>query len=237
MGNEIRPGLKIAAAFLLGTAALVVWLVLAGGGNPEARARGAERGDGSLSAHAGRGSGWSGPSSRRMRWDREDGWSGGAAELGAGLDPAPHEDDPQVLAMNRSHGGGGDAGMAPDFYPTTRRGRLTRVTGDLPVASGAQCEVRVLPVRTHTFNCLIKVMCDGVVIYPEPGLTAGYVSCDLDDGFPIRAVDDGVTDEDGDPTVDFDLHARRVVVSDARTDGRSFAAELDIDPMVRPRRL
>lgn len=221
----IRPSLKIAAAFLVGVAVVIVWLVLPSAGNP------GPRGD-DPTAEGARGrrgtGGWTGPSSRRGSWDSEAGWSGAAQALGAGLEPSRDDADPQLVAMNRSHGGG-DAGVVPEFYPTTHRGRLARVSGDVPLAEGAECEVRVLPVRTHRFNCLIKVQCDGVVLYPEPELVAGYVSCDLAHGQPLRAVDDGVTGEDGDPTVEYDLHARTVVISDARDDGRSFAAELIMD--------
>lgn len=223
----IRPSLKIAAAFLVGVAIVVVWLLLPGAGNPVATGHGEVRD--APRGSRGPSNGFRGPSSRRGDWDPESGWSGAAQTLGAGLEPSRDDADPQLVAMNRSHGGGGDAGVVPEFYPTTHRGRLARVSGDVPVAEGAECEVRVLPVRTHRFNCLIKVSCEGIVLYPEPEMIAGYVSCDLAHGQPLRAVDDGVTGEDGDPTVEYDLHARKVVISDARDDGRSFAAELVMD--------
>lgn len=222
----IRPSLKLLAAFCVGLAALTLYLAV----SPEASTTSPRGGARAVSAGSPPQPAWRGPSEGRRHWtgaawsaDPEDGpsWAEGPTR------PRPGDDDqdPQVRAMHRSMGGA-DSGVDPEFWPTTRTGRLARVSGELPVPEGATCEVRVLPVRTHRFNCLIKVSCDGVVIYPEPELHAGYVSCDLAGGVPKRAVDDGVSGEDGDPTVDFDLDGRRVVISDARGDGRSFAAEL-----------
>ncbi len=226
--EPIRPALKLFAAFLAGVIGVVLYLLLYPTAAPEPPDRVAS---GAAADPTGRGGSRGG--SARRHWSSSGGWSREAAAAPGWADTDPDRDDtdPQVRAMHRSYGGP-DAGIEPDFWPTTRRARLTRVSGDVPVEEGARCEVRVLPVRAYQFNCLIKVACGGVVIYPEPELEAGYVACNLRDGFPTRAVDDGVTGEDGDPTVDFDVLAGSVVVSDARDDGRSFAAELQLDPLL-----
>lgn len=237
--NEgIRPALKLLAVACLGGAGLVAWLVLGAddpGGGPRAD-RGAA---GGAASHAdgwdpGR-DGWRGPSARRSHWSSGGGWSSDGADEPGWLEDDPDRMDPQELAMQRSLGGP-DSGVRPQFWPTRRRGRLTSVSGELPVTEGARCDVRVLPVRTATFNCLVKVTCDGIVLYPEPELQAGYVPCEVENDVPVRAVDDGVTHADGDPTVEVDLHEQRVVVTDDRPNGTSFAAELRLDPLI-PRRM
>jgi len=228
--NEgIRPALKLLAVACLAGATLVAWLVL--GADGEAGPGERQRTAGVQAEGSGFGSGWSGPSASRRYYSQHGGWSADPADAPGWVDRNSAE---QERAMERSHGGP-DSGVRPQFWPITRRGRLTSVSGDLPVSPGAQCDVRVLPVRTSTFNCLVKVTCDGIVLYPEPELQAGYVPCDVENDLPTRAVDDGVTHRDGDPTVDVDLHARRVVVTDDRPNGSSFAAELELTPLP-PRR-
>ena len=230
--EPIRPALKVAAAFFVGTAILAVWAVVTAESGPRRPDGAGARREAAVDPPAEQWTGWQGGSAEAMPIGDEEPLSPGARAIGAGLEQRDRDDDQQILAMNVSHGAVGDAGIAPAFYPVTRRGRLSSATGDLPVGAGASCEVRVLPVRTRgPFNCLIKVECDGVVIYPEPELHAGYVSCDVARGVPARAVDDGVTDEDGDPTVDYDLRGAKVVVSDSRPDGRSFVAEVVMDPL------
>ena len=78
--------------------------------------------------------------------------------------------------------------------------------------------MRVLPVQTYAFNCLVRVMCEGRVLYPNPEQTAGYAPCEVEDGRPLRAVDDGHTAADGDPLVRVDVQAGTVTVED-RGDG------------------
>ena len=171
----------------------------------------------------------------RPRQDRGTGaWSGDG--LGAPppiFDPArpQDQDDPQLRAMRRTVGLVADGGVAPPFYPTHRTARLASVSGNVDVSVGASCEVRVLPVRTHSFNCLVRVMCDDVVLYPDEQQNAGYVPCNVEDGNPTRAVDDGFTHADGDPTVELDMIARRISVTDDQPGGRHFAAELVIEPL------
>lgn len=117
----------------------------------------------------------------------------------------------------------------------TQSARLTSVEGDVPFQAGTSCEVRTLPVRAGRFNCLIRVMCDGMVVYPEARQQAGYVSCDVENGAAVRAVDDGITSADGDPTVHFDAESRRVVVTDDGPGVRAFRAELSLGPSERMR--
>lgn len=131
------------------------------------------------------------------------------------------DQDPQLLAMWRSFRR--DALQAegePElpFEPTAHRAELLLAEGDAP-RNPTTCDVRVLPVRTHAFNCVVRVMCDGEVLYPNPDQTAGYVPCEIEDGRPVRAVDDGHSSRDGDPLVSLDLRAGTVTVEDRDESG------------------
>lgn len=143
------------------------------------------------------------------------------------------QDDPQLFAMWRSfHGMAGPEGEAPDlpFEPTGHRAELVDSEGDVN-ASPSSCDVRVLPVSSGSFNCVVRVMCDGEVLYPNPSQTAGYVGCELgDDGRPIRAVDSGFSSRDGDPLVSLDLENGTVTVEDFDESGeRRYRATLRIN--------
>jgi hypothetical protein len=129
---------------------------------------------------------------------------------GGGLAPV-EEDDPQVLAMRRSFGD--DAGMAADFTPYRHIGRATAAVGLDGVSPSARCDVRVLPVRSEGgFNCVVRVRCGDVTVYPDGALEAGYAPCDVERGVPTLATDRAPTERDGDPEllVDLDLHLVRV---------------------------
>ena len=138
------------------------------------------------------------------------------------IPPGPIEDDvwdPQMDAMRRSYRFQGDAGGASlPFDPTQHVARMIASEGTLPVGPNASCQVRVLPVEAGGFNCLVRVVCDGQVLYPNPTQTAGYAPCEVEGGQPISAVDDGHTAADGDPLVRLDLRAGTVTVED-RGDG------------------
>src|SRR5690606_2674085 len=129
--------------------------------------------------------------------------------------PDDEPSDPQMAAMRRSFRLDTDAstGSLP-FEPFQRRARIVDSEGALPVSRNASCEVRVLPVQTYAFNCLVRVMCEGRVLYPNPEQTAGYAPCEVEDGRPLRAVDDGHTAADGDPLVRVDVQAGTVTVED-----------------------
>ncbi|MGF1468481.1 MAG: hypothetical protein ACFCGT_20340 [Sandaracinaceae bacterium] len=140
--------------------------------------------------------------------------------------PAPDEDDPQVFAMRRSFGMNGDAGVPLPFEPVNRQATLVSATGDRSLATGDRCEVRVLPVAAGGFNCLVRVMCGGEILYPNPSQTAGYVPCRVDRGRPTSARDGGPTDRDGDPLVSLDLSGGSVVVEDYGPGVERFTARL-----------
>lgn len=140
--------------------------------------------------------------------------------------------DPQLDAMWRSFR------FAPQdergerelpFEPTAQRATLLEAEGEL--AGGAtSCAVRVLPVAANAFNCVLRVMCDGEILYPDPRQRAGYVPCEIENGRPVRAVDDGHSSRDGDPLVSFDVHSGTVTVEDFLPSGeRRYRATLRLD--------
>lgn len=145
---------------------------------------------------------------------------------------APDETDPQLTAMWRSFAmrrTDPDAEPELPFEPTATRARLVEAEGDV-AASPTSCDVRVLPVASGPFNCVVRVMCDGAVLYPNPSQTAGYVPCDIENGRPVRAVDDGHTAGDGDPLVSLDMVAGTVTVEDRDATGaRRYRATLRFD--------
>lgn len=142
------------------------------------------------------------------------------------------EQDPQLAAMYRSFQSRRDAESdAPPlpFEPLAHRADLIEAEGELSM-SPTSCDVRVLPVDSSGFNCLVRVMCDGAVLYPHPGQDAGYVPCDLENGRPVRALDGMYSDRDGDPSVDLDLARGTVTVEEFGPDGqRRYRATLRIN--------
>jgi len=139
--------------------------------------------------------------------------------------------DPQLFAMWRSfHQRVPAQGDAPDlpFEPTAHRAELVDATGDASEAPSS-CDVRVLPVDSGRFSCVVRVMCDGRVLYPDSRQRAGYVSCEIENGRPVRAIDEGSTAADGDPRVDLDLNAGTVRVEEFDESGQStYSATLRI---------
>ncbi len=213
--DPIRPGVWAAGVALVLAAALTAWLTLARvPGHPRNASEPDDRmaetpPPGTLDSSDAGVPGTFGPGLRPQAY-------------GGGPGVAP---DPQLAAMHRTVGG--DAGLAP-FAPRIWEGRLTRFRGSVPVAEGERCNVRVLPVRTRAYNCLVRVMCGGVVLYPDSSQQAGYAPCDVTDGLPTRAVDQGTTPQDGDPLLEADLLARRVRVADEGPNG-DFEAEVVLD--------
>ena len=136
--------------------------------------------------------------------------------------------DPQRTAMERAFGSRTDGGLP--FAPTTRAARVVRREGAFPADAGASCEVRVLPARSGRFDCLVRVTCGGAVIYPNPSQTAGYNTCELVDGAPVRVDDRGPTAVDGDPRIILDLRAGTVEVDDAGDGVDAFRATLRLAP-------
>jgi hypothetical protein len=229
--NEIRPSLWVLALVTVtGLGVLTWWLLTPSEGGPRA--------DEQAALESGHRSGFGDSSSSngsRRRSLAANGSSGGPnlpwtplRVGGWGVSDEP--EDPQLLAMRRTLNMLPDAGgPAPPFHPVSTRARLTRVEGTLPVSAGASCEVRVLPVQTDAYNCLVRVMCEGVVIYPDNAQTAGYAPCDVRDGIPYAALDDGVTNADGDPTVSVNAETGQVTVSDDGPGVNRFAATLEFE--------
>lgn len=132
--------------------------------------------------------------------------------------------DPQLSRFHASF----DREAELPFRPTGRRGRLASARGlDLP--PDASCDVRVLPVADSGFNCLIRVMCGGVVVYPNRSQTAGYVSCELDGTTPRRAVDGMPSVTDGDPSVALDLERGIVTVGDRDHESSLYDVVIELD--------
>lgn len=216
--NEVRPVLWLLALLGVGVCALTVYLVV----DASDIDRGPEvaRADDPRSVHRG---------DVRRRWlDAPS--SHAAREYDPALDPTlihePNGPDPQMAAMDRWVGPV-DGGVPFHFNPTTSRGEITTIEG-LPLQPGTACNVRILPIRTGGFSCMIRVMCDGLVLYPDPIQGAGYVACDVEDGRPTSAIDDGFTFADGDPTVHFNRDRRRVTVADDGPGVPHFRAEIEL---------
>jgi hypothetical protein len=149
-------------------------------------------------------------------------WAGGAIEASEG-----DVEDPQMLAMRRSFGE--DAGMAAAFSPYLHAGRAIVVAGVDGVADRASCDVRVLPVRSPGgFNCVVRVRCGGVTVYPDSALEAGYAPCEIEGGVPRLATDRAPTDRDGDPELLVDVGSGRVRVHDVRH-GSESTVEILLD--------
>lgn len=135
------------------------------------------------------------------------------------IDPARATTDPQLEASHRSFGTE-DASMPPPFRETWARGHLVSVSGETDFQRGDECWVRVLPVQSYGFNCLVRVTCGDVVVYPDAVEQAGYAPCDVDEGRVLTGRDESPSGRDGDPTLHLDLRRGRVEVTDAapRTD-------------------
>jgi hypothetical protein len=136
--------------------------------------------------------------------------------------------DPQ-LARSLETTGHLDGG-AGTFSGVTHRGRVAHVEGDAPVRAGAACDVRLLPVAAGGFNCLVRVECDGTLLYPDRLEGAGFVSCQVDASGPVTAADRSFTGQDGDPLLTFDAPSQRVVVGDGGEGRvRDYLATITLD--------
>lgn len=146
------------------------------------------------------------------------------------------EPDPQ-LQRSRASAGSLDGG-AGSFSGVTHRGRVAQVQGDAPVRAGASCDVRVLPVSAGGFNCLVRVICDGTLLYPNPDQSAGFVTCQVDASGPTTAEDRGYSSQDGDPLLTFDAPSQRIVVGDGGEGRvRDYLATITLDAPRAFRRL
>jgi hypothetical protein len=160
-----------------------------------------------------------------------------------GLPTGESESDPQRTASHRSfHGGDAGVGAIP-FQETWARGHVVSVEGQASTHAGAECWVRVLPVGGSGYNCLVRVMCGGALLYPDDAQQAGYAPCEVEDGHVVRGTDSSTSGRDGDPTLDLDLVRHQLRVHDSTPQqgdayfeqlGASriptFAAEIALDP-------
>lgn len=244
--RRIRPSVLVIATLLLAGSGYAVYRavtftpsrsVAEARGDDASSAGFAQRAGGERRARASRASsgGSSGGTYTHHDWSQE---SELARTMALGLpgprfwSEAPDETDPQLTAMWRSFAfRRTDPEATPElpFEPTATRARLVEAEGDV-AQSPSSCDVRVLPVASGPFNCVVRVMCDGAVLYPNPSQTAGYVPCDIENGRPVRAVDDGHTAGDGDPLVSLDMVAGTVTVEDFDATGaRRYRATLRFD--------
>ncbi|MFK8000900.1 MAG: hypothetical protein AB8H86_14980 [Polyangiales bacterium] len=223
MDDEIGTGTRWAALAMI-VGAVMVSLYFFSAFDSDGETTMAERIERSAESNRRRGrhgSSWSSSSERRRRGEAGTFAPPGSAET---------EPDPQQRAYQRSFSSVPDAGAMPPFVPSLHIGRLASITGDAPAEEGARCEVRVLPVAANIFNCVVRVMCDGVVLYPDGAQSAGYAPCAVEDGIVTRAEDEDVTSADGDPALHVDLAARHVRVVDDGL-GRDFSATIELRPI------
>ena len=139
--------------------------------------------------------------------------------LGAYATGVQDEDDPQMQAFHQSYRNETDAGISQPFSIAYHRGTLVSTSGVAGLSAGALCEVRVLPVTSFSFNCLLRVTCDGVVLYPDEALQAGYAPCEVESGRVISAVDN--SSRDGDREID--VNTRTHMVNVRETDPEDHA--------------
>lgn len=222
--DELKPALLALGALVLGVGAVVaIW---SAGHDDRVAASEADE----------EGSGWSAVAPEHVGPSRFAGAPDAGTGVGVTLRPwegsviaaaEGEPDDPQVIAMRRSFGD--DAGMAASFSPYLHAGRAIMVAGVDGVADRASCDVRVLPVMSPGgFNCVVRVRCGGVTVYPDSALEAGYAPCEIEGGVPRLATDRAPTDRDGDPELLVDLGGHRVRVHDVRH-GSESTVEIQLD--------
>jgi hypothetical protein len=100
---------------------------------------------------------------------------------------------------------------APSFAGALERAaRVTAVSGRPSVAVGERCVVTARPVWEFPENCRMAVRCGTTWLYGAR--EAGYLTCELEGGRPVAALDENTSDHGGDPRVTW--RGRRVTVSD-----------------------
>lgn len=106
-------------------------------------------------------------------------------------------------------------------FPLLKRasGKVSKIEGTIPhglaLGVGDRCTVEVrMPTNSETFPCRVFAAC-GEPLHTYYGAgTAGYMTCEMENGKPLRATDDA--DDDGDPAFTFDLPAGTAKVSATR---------------------
>jgi hypothetical protein len=107
--------------------------------------------------------------------------------------------------------GGRAAVREPSFAGVVERGgRVTAARGHAPVAAGERCVMLVRPVWEFPENCRVALRCGTTWLYGAR--EAGYLTCEVQGGRPVAALDENATNDGGDPRLNW--RGRRVVVSD-----------------------
>lgn len=103
------------------------------------------------------------------------------------------------------------AAREPSFAGVVERvGRVTAARGHAPVAAGERCTLTVRPVWEFPENCRVALRCGTTWVYGAR--EAGYLTCEVQGGRPVAALDENATNDGGDPRLNW--RGRRVVVSD-----------------------
>lgn len=124
----------------------------------------------------------------------------------------------------------GDDGFDPasGLYETHElRGRVSATRGASVANVGDQCSVTISPVASARFNCRIQVECGGNMVYGLPH--EGYTRCAVEGERPVRARDYSTSSFDGDPELELDVDARKLIVSDFASSGES-SLSVTLDP-------
>ena len=106
-------------------------------------------------------------------------------------------------------------------------GRVAAIEGAAPVEAGARCTTFLEPLsgKNQDREARLAVLCGGRAIYGGP--TSGSADCDESSGLRSRCYDVSFSDDDGDPKMLFDRHARHIVVAEP---GWSVRIELTTPP-------
>lgn len=234
--DSIRPGVLALAAVFLAVASLLVWGTVAGtGGSGSESAIGDDTGGRRIVLRDdGDGDGDDDFVGRvrdpGAQGSVRDSWMA-AGDQRPAREPLPPLVEALVDPQLRTFHAAWDEHTPPPFQPVEQRARLVSSRG-LALDPNASCDVRVLPVRDSGFNCLVRVVCGGTVVYPNPSQTAGYLSCSIDESGGIAGADTAPTSADGDPAIRLDPATGRVMISnlDWNGPGSAFDVELAVDP-------
>lgn len=113
--------------------------------------------------------------------------------------------------------------------PEVYEARVVAARGPLVPQRGDPCTIEVIRTDDPLFNCRIRIVCNGDVVY---GLAdGGYNACYAQGARFVFARDRNGTRIDGDPRLYFDLVGGRVLISDDAPD-----VELELDLSGLPER-
>ena len=97
----------------------------------------------------------------------------------------------------------GAVGCAEMGAPVSRAGEVIACEGD-GVGEGAECRAEIVNEGRGRYLCRVEVECDGRTLYGGPML-GGYTHCEASEGRWTRVWDHGLSHEDGDPYVEWDV--------------------------------